>query len=243
MVIFEQRCKAFIKQDIEFRASFEILSKYMSFSMMRGGLEESHGKEGYKHYTFSGFRQKKDEKVYKAGEMYEFVIRSLDESFVESLAKALRENIDNPFMLVVQITKKKIQQFFISELYSVTPVIVSCKDADSERSYYWTVEKNGDIMQLQKQLHDNLEKKYQSFYGEELKSDQNFIQLIELKNKVPQNIIIHKEGKKIRFFGNKFRIIPNEDALSQKLAFVALACGLGEKNSYGGGFCVSRGMR
>lgn len=243
MVIFEQRCKAYIKQDIDFRASFEILSKYISFSMMRGGLEESHAKEGYKHYTFSGFRQKEDEKVYKTGETYEFVIRSFDENFIDSLAKALRENIDNPFMLVVQTTKKRLKQFFISELYSLTPVIVSCKDTDSERSYYWTVEKNGDIVQLQKQLHNNLEKKYKSFFGEELKAEQNFIQLLELKNRVPQNIIIHKDGKKIRFFGNKFRIVPNEDELSQKLAFVALASGLGEKNSYGGGFSLGRGMR
>jgi CRISPR-associated endoribonuclease Cas6 len=69
---------------------------------------------------------------------------------------------------------------------------------------------------------------------------QNFIQLIELKNRVPQNITITKDGKKIRFFGNKLRIIPNEDNVSQKLAFTALGCGLGEKNSYCGGFCIWR---
>ncbi|MBD3808680.1 MAG: CRISPR-associated endoribonuclease Cas6 [Campylobacterales bacterium] len=243
MMMFEQICKAYIKKDLEFRGSFEMLSKYISFSMVRGGLEDSHAKRGYKHFCFSGFRQKKDEISYKAGETYEFVIRSFDESFLDSLAKALRENIDNPCMLVVQTTKKKLKQYFISELYSATPVIVSCKDTDSEHSYFWTVEKNGDIMQLQKQLHDNLEKKYQTYFGEKLKAEQNFIQLLELKNRVPQNIEIQKEGKKIRFFGNKFRIIPNEDELSQKLAFTALACGLGEKNSYGGGFLLGKGIR
>lgn len=76
----------------------------------------------------------------------------------------------------------------------------------------------------------------------EIKKNGDIIQLLELKNKVPQNIIIYKDGKKIRFFGNKFRIVPNEDEVSQKLAFTALACGLGEKNSYGGGFCVGKGM-
>jgi CRISPR-associated endoribonuclease Cas6 len=237
MHLFELTCKAYIKKDLEFHSSFETLSKYISFSMMRGGLEASHAKIGYKHYCFSGFRQKKDEKIYKAGETYEFSIRSLDENFIENLAKALRQNIDNPSMLVVQTTQKKVTQSFISELYSATPVIVT------HESLYWTMESSGDIMQLQKQLHDNLEKKFQSFYGEELKVPQNFIQLIEIKNRVPQNIIIHKEGKKIRFFGNKFRIVPNEDEVSQKLAFMALACGLGEKNSYGGGFCLAGGMR
>lgn len=43
---------------------------------------------------------------------------------------------------------------------------------------------------------------------------------------------------RVRLFGNKFKIVPNEDEVSQKLAFVALACGLGEKQSYGGGFCL-----
>ena len=54
-----------------------------------------------------------------------------------------------------------------------------------------------------------------------------------------------KTGKvsSFRFFGNKFKIIPNEDEVSQKLAFVALGCGLGEKNSFGGGFCISGGKR
>ena len=30
----------------------------------------------------------------------------------------------------------------------------------------------------------------------------------------------------------------NEDDVSQKLAFIAFTCGLGEKNSFGGGFCL-----
>ena len=30
------------------------------------------------------------------------------------------------------------------------------------------------------------------------------------------------------------------DEVSKKLAFVALACGLGEKNSFGGGFCLGK---
>lgn len=35
----------------------------------------------------------------------------------------------------------------------------------------------------------------------------------------------------------------NEDKVSQKLAFIALACGLGEKNSFGGVFCLGKGIR
>jgi len=103
--------------------------------------------------------------------------------------------------------------------------------------------KEDEIMLLQNQLQQNLLNKYKSFYGEELQPQQNFIQLLELKNNRAQTIkLTNKNGKSYRLFGNKFRIIPNEDEVSQKLAFLALAVGLGEKSSYGGGFCVGRAL-
>jgi len=235
---YELKCMAYIKVDVVFEKSFEVISKYISFSMARGGLEEIHKKDGFKHYAFGGFLPLEKDKIYKKGSTCNFTIRSLDEVFINTLATSLRQNIDNGDFLVLQTDKKIVNQFFISELYSATPVVVSTENGD-----FWTMERSGDIMQLQKQLHDNLEKKYQSFFGEELKAQQNFIQLLEIKNRVPQNIRIHKEGKKVTFFGNKFKIVPNEDEASQKLAFVALACGAGEKNSYGGGFVIGREMR
>lgn len=238
MKYFELTCVAYLKRDIEFAISFEAISKYISFSMARGGLLEAHKKNGFKYYVFCGFMPLQKDKLYKKGSTCKFSIRSFDEDFINKLSTSLRENIDNGDFLVVHVEKKAIEQFFISELYSATPVITTM-----ENGKFWTLQSSGDILQLQKQLHDNLEKKYQSFYGETLKAPQNFIQLIELKNRVPQNIKIHKEGNKVTFFGNKFKIIPNEDEASQKLAFTALACGLGEKNSYGGGFCLSRRMQ
>lgn len=238
MNYFELTCKSYIKKDISFEQSFEVISKYISYCMTKAGFEEFHKSKGYKHYTFGGFMPIEKEKVYKQGETYSFTFRCLDEKLADVLAKALRENVNNPDMLVLETQKKKISQFFTTELYSATPVITTM-----ENGRYWTLQESGDIMQLQKQLHDNLEKKYQSFYGEPLHVKDNFIQLIEVKNTVPQSIITHKDKQAIRFFGNKFRIVPNEDEVSQKLAFVALACGVGEKNSYGGGFCVGRGMR
>ena len=238
MNYFELICKTYIKKDIAFEQSFEVISKYISYCMTKAGFEEFHKSKGYKHYTFGGFLPVEKEKVYKQGQTYSFTFRCLDEKLASTLSKALRENVNNPDMLVLETQKKKISQFFITELYSATPVIVTL-----ENGRYWSLQESGDIMQLKKQLHDNLEKKYKSFYGESLHVKDNFIQLIEVKNTVPQSIITHKGTQAIRFFGNKFKIVPNEDEVSQKLAFVALACGLGEKNSFGGGFVLSRGMR
>ena len=206
-------------------------------------LKGLHAQIGFKYYSFGNFYPIEKEKIYKKGNSYQFRLRSLDENFIDKLSKTLRQNINNPNFLVVETHKKTINQFFVSELYSVTPVIVTV-----DRGLYWSIDRDGDILKLQKQLHDNLEKKYQEFYKEPIKGVQNFIQLLEIKNKYPQSIYMQKTDNKtkkvteVRFFGNKFRIVPHVDDISQKLAFVALACGLGEKNSFGGGFCIAKGL-
>lgn len=238
MEYFELKCTAYLKQDLELSKSFEALSKYISFAMMRGDLETVHTRIGYKYFVFGGLLPIETEQIYKKASVYHFELRSFSESFIDKIAIALRDNINNPNMTIVETSKKIIPFQPISELYTATPTISS-----TDTSRYWTMQESGDIMQLQHQLHNNLEKKYTSFFGEELKSTHNFIQLLEIKNRVPQTIKIHKDDKEIRFFGNKFKIVPNEDEVSQKLAFTALACGLGEKNSFGAGFCLARGMR
>lgn len=239
MKYFELRCTTYLKKDIDFKNSFDILSKYISFSMSQTEeLKTLHTQRGFKHYSFGNLYPPQKDKIYKKGNSYQFTLRSLDERFIDALAKTLRANINNPNLIIVETQKKAVNQFFISELYSVTPVIVSV-----ENGFYWSIDKDGDILKLQKQLHDNLEKKYQGFYNEPIKGVQNFIQLLEIKNKYPQSIYITKDKRDVRLFGNKFRIVPNEDEVSQKLAFLALSCGLGEKQSYGSGFCLGQGIR
>jgi len=239
MKYFELICTAYLKRDISFKNGFENISKYISYSMAQTKeLKLLHENVGFKLYSFGNFFPIESSKIYQKGKNYTFTLRSLDEKFIDILAQTLRQNINNPNFLVVETQKKVVKKFFISEIYSATPVIVTTK-----KNLFWTFEKDGDILKLQKQLHDNLEKKYQVFYNQKLKPFQNFIQLLEIKNKTPQIIEFTKDDKNIKFFGNKFKIVPNEDEISQKLAFVALACGLGEKNSFGGGFCLGGGVR
>ena len=62
-----------------------------------------------------------------------------------------------------------IKQFFINELYSVTPVVMSLKKENkNSHQLFWSLEKSGDIIELQNQLQDNLLKKYEEFFGEKL---------------------------------------------------------------------------
>lgn len=239
MKYYELVCTAFVKKDIEFKNSFDILSKYINFSMsLDDELKRFHEEKCFKNYCFGGLYPTEKEKVYKRGTVYKFTIRGLDESFIDKLSNILRQNVDNNIIQIVETNKKTIKQFFISEIYSATPVIVSMPKQKGEKQKFWSIE--DDIFLLQKQLQDNLEKKYKAFYNEELNSTQNFIQLFEIKNRVPQSIYFTKNERTVRLFGNKFKFIINEDEVSQKLAFVALSCGLGEKQSYGGGFVLGK---
>lgn len=236
MQFFELKCKAYLKRDLDFKDSFDAISKYISFSMMQSDdYKNLHNSNEFKHYVFNSFYPLEKDKIYKKDKLYTFILRSLDEKFIDTLQDKLRQNINNPNLLVIEAKKNERKQFFIKELYSVTPVVVTIS-----KGLYWSIQKDGDIFKLLKQLQDNLEKKYKSFYKQELEPKQNFIQSIELKNKVPQSIFITKDKQKVRLFGNKFKIIPNEDEVSQKLAFIALGAGLGEKNSFGAGFCLAK---
>ncbi len=236
MKYFELTCTAYLKDNITFTESFEIISKYISYSMAQDDkLKTIHKSKGFKYYTFGGFLPIEKEKIYSKSSTYKFTIRSIDKSFMDTLSIELRKNINNPYFLIVETNKKIVKQFFVTELYSATPVISTMPNGR-----FWM--KEDDLMLLYEQLQNNLERKYQGFYNEKIESSQNFIQLLELKNNRSQSIQITKNSKKTRLFGNKFKIVPYEDEVSQKLAFLALGCGLGEKNSFGGGFCLGKGI-
>lgn len=246
MKIFELKCEAYLKIDITLRDSFDVLSKYINCSMYQNKIyEEKNRKKVLNDYCFGNFYPTESDKIYKGGNIYKFIIRSIDENFINQIEKSLKENINNDFIELLSTTKKDINQFFITELYSATPVIVSDKKDEKGKQLYWSLHYNGDILVLQKELQKNLEKKLKEFYSESIEISQNFIQLIEMKNQKPQSISFktmkNEKEQLVRLIGNKFKIVPNEDEISQKLAFLSLGVGLGEKSSLGGGFCLSRG--
>ncbi|WP_368029402.1 CRISPR-associated endoribonuclease Cas6 [Arcobacter sp. s6] len=244
MKIFELKCKAYLKTNIELKNSFDVLSKYLNYSIYQNEIYKNKD-TSIKNYCFGNFYPTESDKIYKKNNVYEFVIRSIDEEFIDELEIAIIENMNNGFLLVLSAIKKEIDQFFIRELYTATPVIVSEKKDDTGRQIYWSLDYNGDIEILQNQLQKNLEKKLKLFFPENKAIIDNFIDEIEIKNLKPQSIyfktIKNQKEKLVRLIGNKFKIVPKKDDLSQKLAFLSLGVGLGEKSSFGGGFCLGRG--
>ncbi len=236
MEFYQIYCTIYLKRDIYFLDAFNVLSKFISYSLCQvENLKDFHNKNSFKNYCFSTISPPQKDKVYKEAQIYSFILRSLEKKFIKALEPKLRENINNPYLQVLKTEFKTIKQFHINELYSISPCITTI-DNLGKKPTFWTIDKDGDILKLAKQLQDNLEKKYKAFYGKKLEAKQNFIQLLQIKNQKPQSIFFTKDGKTIRLFGNKFHMVINQDDVSQKLAFLALACGLGEKQSYGGGY-------
>ncbi len=245
MTMFELKCEAYLKENIELKDSFDILSKSISGSISFNKKLDEVVKNSIKDYCFGNFYPIEKDRIYKKDKTYKFVIRSINKELIDCLEFLLVKNINNNFLQVLNCEKKEIEQFFISELYSATPVIVSDRRDEKGKQLFWSLHYNGDMQTLQNRLHNNLEKKLRYFYSEELKESKSFIQEIELKNEKPQSIyfktIKNKKEKIIRLIGNKLKIIPKRDETSQKLAFLSLAVGLGEKSGLGGGFCFGRG--
>ena len=242
MKYFELISTLYLKEDIHYTKLHYKLSKFINEAFNdKDELSKLHFSRDFKYYSFDLIYNpnvKIVNKTYPKDNTYTFRLRSPDEELITTLQTRFRK-VNNPTFSYLFSKLREVKKFFVKEIKTLTPVIVTLRE-DKDRYINWTYEYNGDIKTLHTQLHQNILKKYNSFYNEKLEPFCNFIQAIEFKNKKPQTIRIEKDNKEIKFFGNKFILIPNEDKISQKLAFFTLSVGLGEKNSFGAGFCAAR---
>jgi len=232
MVYYELKCSAYLKDNIHLYDTFDVISKFINYTMLSNSLLQSlHLDKNIKFYVFNTFNKIEKDKIYKKGKIYNFEIRSPNQELLKLLSKYIKSNVNNHKLLVVESNLKRVNIDKIESFTTLTPTIITVD------SMFWTIKDNGDINILIKQLHNNLERKYNKFYNTNLNAKENFIETIQLLNSFTIPIKITKNKKDILLLGNKFKIKPKQDETSQKLAFMALSCGLGEKNSFGGGFC------
>jgi CRISPR-associated endoribonuclease Cas6 len=226
MEYFELIVTTFISDDIHFTESGGIIGQSISKAMLLDEeLKAKHKRNEYKYYCFNNFYPLESDKIYKKGRVYVFKIRTLDNIFSQKISKLITRT-ESTNLKIIAVEPRKLSQKHITELCTITPVLITVNNK------HWLPE--DDFMLLQQRLQANLEKKYKGYYKNKLVPEQSFIQMIQVQNSKP----ISYSYKNIKLLGNKFRIIVNEDSVSQKLAFIAEATGLGEKSSSAGmGFC------
>jgi len=229
MHYFELTTTAYLLKNVAFNEVNEKIAQLINKAMLNDEkLAVKHEENKFKNYVFDSLYPREKDKIYKAGKIYVFRIRSLEEDFISKI-KQLLHNTTTDYFKVIAGEIKRYEQRAIKEIYTVTPALATINN------HFWI--SGDDIMLLQDRIQINLLKKYLEFFNVEVQKEDSFIQYIEIKNKKP----IAFNYKNIQFIGNKFIIKVNEDDLSQKLAFLALGAGLLEKNATNGmGFCIAK---
>ncbi len=234
MKYFETKLTLFFKKEIPYQQMNEILSKNISLVMLNDAkLKEIHGQSrGFKPYHFGlPYPVDTQTKLYKKSKPYTFHIRSVDRVFLSALTKELYEHNGLDFK-VLGYEFKEVKQKFIDKISTISSAILTMP-TDIAKNRYW-IASDGDIEMVMKRIVANLEKKHKQFFGEQLTAPADCINYLEITNKVPIAI----KYKRVTFLTNKFTIGFNSDEVSQKLAFVAMGCGLLEKGTHGFGYCL-----
>ncbi|WP_291635988.1 CRISPR-associated endoribonuclease Cas6 [Clostridium sp.] len=226
MRYYELLVTAMLNKDIPFNCSNEELSNFINIAMLQDDvLKAKHLSKGFKHYNFSSFYPTEKDKVYKKGKIYLFTVRSAEKDFIQKLKRTLKEVKHNGINVIASELKEKKQQF-ITEINTITPVVVTLKEGK-----HW---QHGEDIELLKQgLHNNLRNKYQHLFEIDLNDNELFFDGIIITNR--KSIITQYKGGCL--IGNKLKLQIKTDDNSQIIATMCLMSGLGEKNSIGMGFC------
>ncbi|MBU5439705.1 CRISPR-associated endoribonuclease Cas6 [Tissierella sp. MSJ-40] len=229
MNYYELTCTVYLLNNIYFDKVNEEIGNHINRSMLLDNdLSNVHKRKGYKYYVFDTLYPRESDKTYKGGRVYIFRIRSIDKELISKIKNVITKDISGN-LKILSTELKTHKNIFVTELYNVTPAVLTIDNR------FWV---KGDSLELlERRIQENLIKKYQDYYGENIETKESFIQGIELRN----NKAIGLRYKSIRLMGNKFRILVKEDDISQKLAFMTLGTGLLEKNSSNGmGFCIGK---
>ncbi|GAA0126563.1 CRISPR-associated endoribonuclease Cas6 [Clostridium sp. CTA-19] len=228
MSFVELTVTVMLNKDIYFADCGYVIGKNINKAMLLDeSLKELHPKKEYKNYVFNHFYPLERDKIYKKDRLYIFKIRGLSKEFIDKIESCLCNLESNEFN-IISTSKKEIEQRHIKELYTQTPLIITVDDKP------W-LQNDGDLDLFKQRLEDNLEKKYKSFFNKDIDINSKFIKSIEFKNRKPMHYN-YKNG--VKLLANKVSIQVEYNEEAQKVAFLARAVGLGEKNSsIGAGFC------
>lgn len=216
-----------LKKNIYFEDCGYTIGKNINRSMLLDkDLKKVHPKKEYKNYVFNSFYPIEKDKFYKKDRLYIYRVRGLSDEFMQKLDRCIY-NLKSEDFNVISTSRIVVKRTYIKELYTQTPLIVTVNNEP------W-LQANGDFDLFKRRLEDNLEKKYKSFFNEYIDVKGKFIKYIEFKNRKP----MHFNYKGIKLLANKVSIKVQDNEEAQKIAFLARAVGIGEKNSaIGAGFC------
>lgn len=182
-----------------------------------------HEKNIYKFYNFNSFYPLEERGLYKAGNIYTVIIRTVNKRLVEFFEKNLvNEYTDS--IKVLTIDKKMIPKKHIEKIYSITPIVIKCEKG------YW--KNNTSLAEYENRIKINLIKKYNKFNNTKIEEDFELFTFLKFENQKP--VGTNFKGKKL--LGDKLTFNVSENEIAQEIIYFALGTGLGEINARGLGF-------
>ncbi len=217
------------------------------------GFGMLHNKEGYKFFCFSNIFPIKD--TMNAGEDFNLIISSPNEELIASLEGALEKiladgngrravNIGEWSFEVVNFKKfqMKLRRKDLRVL-TATPVIIRIPERNYERYgipmeerkaryVYWRPKYSFEA--FLKQLSENLIKKFNDFYGTEMKNYELFEQFV-FRRPTATKVVI--DGREYVMVGSMWEFMWSYmDETQRRVIEFGLDTGFGERNSLGFGF-------
>lgn len=231
--IYQLEVYVYLNNNIHIKNSYEKIANLINFSMNKNQeLSKLHLQHrGFKHYCISGLTPSEKDMILKEGEIYSFRIRSLKQEIINNFKSTL-QGIETEDFIVVNINDIiKFEADNVNEIYSVTPTIVTKNDK------CWNYIED-EFEYFKQSIFNNLNKKYNDLQKINLSVNiDDIIDDISIKNKYA----VVTEYKNVKFLGYKVRIKFKDNNLAKDFIRVALAEGIGERNSsFCQGFCNGR---
>lgn len=222
--VYEKTIKVFLLRDIKKDEALECISKVIDSSICKTEeLEDLHIEQKFKNYSYNSLYKLERDGVYKGGNIYSFMMRTVDPELSKHIDKTL-VNMSNRHMKVLTVSSRKLKLGHIEKLYSITPVVIKTEQG------YWRYRIS--LEEFEKRLKENLVKKYNDYFQDEIDEDFELFERIELDNKKP----IASKYKDISILGDKLTIYISDDERAQALAKFAIGAGIAEMNSRGFGY-------
>lgn len=224
MKVYEMKLKVFMLQSIELNNLRECVCNLIDKSLFKDEFTaELHNENKFKFYTFNNLYPIESDKLYKAGNIYTLIIRTIDETLVKHFQKHLA-NEYNEQLKALLIESRVIPKRHIERIYNITPAVAKFENG------YW---KNGEgIGALEKRIKENLIKKYNTLMNDKIDEDFELFSFFKLENANP----IPCKYKNIKLLGDKMTLNIAENEKAQDLAYLALGTGLLEMGTRGLGF-------
>lgn len=220
----ELQIKVFLLKNIRVEDTLQKICKLIDNSLVKNHTyEQFHKKNKFKNYSFNMLYPLENDKVYKEGNIYTFLLRTVDAKLCEYFIKELPNEYTEEIKVLI-INKKTISKKHIDSIHAITPIV-----AKFERGYW---KKHTSIEVLEKRITENLIKKYNEFYNANIDEDFELFIGISIINKKP----IATKYKNIRILGDKINFKVANNSKAQEIINFAIGTGVGEMNPRGMGF-------